>query len=472
MANGENVIFTNENSLYSRVAPTEEQLEKLKSAWNELADFLVKHVREKYGYSSRTWIQGSYKFKTLIQPVVKDEEYDIDLGFYFTKQEVSDKSASDLRDLINEALDVFKTQCADVKKVEEPKTRCCRLTYLDSFHIDVPVYILDADKDERTLAVLPDDWETSDPKAIYVWFKDTVPEEYRKEVRRLIYYLKGWSAVNFSHPAKPKLSSITLTVLAAQFYSLNPTKFSEGNDEERLINLAIWMKAKLGSTFNVPNPVYPTENLCRFEQADKPFIEEKLRILSQAALDAQNADSEAGAAVAWQQAFGYLIDLPADVDALVQGEKETFKSQLTIPHTQSKTPRIKITVWSKDKKQVESTHYDSVAGVPKDRYLTFSIENSHELPAGARAIWTVRNKGSDAASVFDHGHVKGPLQIHEQVEEHTEYVGAHFMDCAIVLNGAINSIVRVPVSIGNKFQHLMRDTFERKQRVKPFRGRI
>lgn len=72
-----------EQTLLKRVTPTTEQREFLQAQWNALADHLKKALYDDYGYPISTWLQGSYKYGTLIRPVHVDEEYDVDVGIYF-----------------------------------------------------------------------------------------------------------------------------------------------------------------------------------------------------------------------------------------------------------------------------------------------------------------------------------------------------------------------------------------------------
>ena len=70
-------------TLHSRVTPTSEQREYLQNAWNDLAEFLKVNLNAKFGFPISTWIQGSYKYGTLIRPTHPDEGYDVDVGVYF-----------------------------------------------------------------------------------------------------------------------------------------------------------------------------------------------------------------------------------------------------------------------------------------------------------------------------------------------------------------------------------------------------
>ena len=72
-----------EQTLISRVSPTTQQREFLQTRWNELAEHLKVSLKAQHGHPISTWLQGSYKYGTLIKPVHPDEEYDVDMGVYF-----------------------------------------------------------------------------------------------------------------------------------------------------------------------------------------------------------------------------------------------------------------------------------------------------------------------------------------------------------------------------------------------------
>ena len=72
-----------DQTLIGRVTPTSEQREFLQKHWNGLATHLKSRLATRHGYPISTWLQGSYKYATLIKPVRLGEEYDVDVGVYF-----------------------------------------------------------------------------------------------------------------------------------------------------------------------------------------------------------------------------------------------------------------------------------------------------------------------------------------------------------------------------------------------------
>jgi tRNA nucleotidyltransferase (CCA-adding enzyme) len=71
-----------DQTLIGRVTPTTTQRDFLQEQWNRLADHLKQSLK-RHGYNISTWLQGSYKYGTLIKPVRREEEYDVDVGVYF-----------------------------------------------------------------------------------------------------------------------------------------------------------------------------------------------------------------------------------------------------------------------------------------------------------------------------------------------------------------------------------------------------
>lgn len=173
------LFFSNDTAretLHRRITPTDDQQADQQERWKHLAEFLKSKLKEVTGHSMQTWLQGSYKFKTQIRPWTKDAQFDIDLGLYFEwkgEPEDGEYEPEDLKEMVQSALkEYLEDEENDATSVEDPKERCNRISFEPDFHIDVPCYHLDAGRDARSLATQALGWEDSDPKAIYVWFKD------------------------------------------------------------------------------------------------------------------------------------------------------------------------------------------------------------------------------------------------------------------------------------------------------------
>jgi hypothetical protein len=431
-----------EQTLIGRVTPTAEQREFLQEQWNNLAEHLKKTLSARHGYTISTWLQGSYKYATLIKPVHLGEEYDVDVGLYFEWDDEQDvePTPKQLRDWVQAELLDYEKTCACLKKVEVPaKERCSRASYIRQFHIDTPVYHLNTDSDVRRLACLSNKWEHSDPKNLYKWFKEVVPEGDRDQLRRLVRYLKAWAAVSFDDIPDSRPSSIFLTVLAAEeFRGLWLHRFLRMADDEALIKVIGAIYRRLSANKKVSNPVDTREDLNRMSSSEWDGFLPRLATLHDIAERADAAEDEAGAALIWADAFSFLMPLPE------AGEVEVVDSRFG--QALMVLPEIDIQVLSDDSDRVIARHRNDVPGVAKGRRLVFSISNPQVIPKFATIEWTVRNEGTEADARSDLGHRRVAANM-LSCEEHTAYVGRHFMDCVVRVDGQVFALRRVAVNI-------------------------
>jgi len=431
-----------EETLYSRITPSAAQREFLQTQWNALADYLKLNLRQNYGYGISTWLQGSYKYGTLIKPVHIGEEYDVDVGVYFEwPQDDSARPAPrQLRDWVQRELLTYQTLVPELKIVEEPpKERCSRAIYEKHFHIDTPIYHLDQDLDQRRLACWSNKWEASDPKNLYRWFKDAVPEANREQLRRTVRYLKAWAAVAFEDADASRPSSILLTVLATEelkkifWWSVLDT-----DDEDLLTNVIAKMHNRLNEDPAVINPVDAKENLNRISTENWDAFLLRLRTLHECAQRAKEAADEPAAALIWSEAFSFLMPLP-EVEEVEIVEEGTSRALMQLPD-------IQIDVYGRNPRRHIGTFKNHVPSVVKDCDLEFRITNPQIVPDFAVVEWTVRNSDHEADEVGDLGHRRGGIR-QLTAEEHTRYAGRHYMDCVIRVHGSVYAVRRVPVTI-------------------------
>lgn len=429
-------------TLYGRVTPTLEQRQLLQEHWNALADRLKDRLSNR-GYSISTWIQGSYKYGTLIKPVHKGEEYDVDVGIYFSwdpNETDLSPSPQQLRCWVQqELLEYQKEVDALVKVVDPPKERCSRAIYMQQFHIDTPTYHLNPVKDARRLACMSGSWESSDPKLLYKWFRDVAGTDNLELMRRLIRYLKGWAAVAFKDAPKARPSSIFLTVTVAEAFSeVCGTCLPGIADDDALIAVIAILFQRFGKDSRVPNPVDGKENLNRIPKDLWDTFITRLKVLNEAAQAADAAEDEVSAAFAWEGAFSFLMPLP-EADGVEVVEPATNLALMQVPD-------IEVRVYDNRDGKLLATHTNEVPSVAKNRKLVFDLANKHVLPKYADISWTVRNDGEEAVHIGDLGHFRRGTSMHT-VDEITAYLGKHYMDCVIRLNGTIFAARRVPVNI-------------------------
>lgn len=430
-----------DQTLIGRITPTAEQREFLQEQWNNLAKHL-KNVLNKHGYTISTWLQGSYKYATLIKPVHPGEEYDVDVGVYFEWDEEQDMEPTpkQLRDWVQTELVEYEKSCEDLKKVEVPaKERCSRASYVRQFHIDTPVYHLNTDSDVRRLACLSDKWEHSDPKKLYKWFKDAVNGDDRDQLRRLVRYLKAWAAVSFDDVPESRPSSIFLTVVATEAYQdLWLQRLLGLADDDALVAVVKKLHIRLFNDRKVRNPVDEDEDLNRMSSEAWDGFLPRLAALQDIAERAGIAEDEASAALIWSEAFSFLMPLP-ETDQVEIVDENSGRAVMQLPE-------VEIKVFAGNPGRLVATHRNEVPGVAVDCSLIFTIVNPHVVPEFATVEWTVRNEGREADQRSDLGHRRVGMRL-LSAKEHTAYRGRHFMDCVVRVNGQIYAVRRVPVGI-------------------------
>lgn len=441
-----------EQTLINRVSPTTRQREFLQASWNDLAEYLKVSLKAKHGYAISTWLQGSYKYGTLIKPVRAEEEYDVDLGVYFEwgEGESIEPTADQLRRWVQQELVDYHDHCADIRSVTEPpKERCSRASYEHQFHIDTPVYHLNSDTDKRRLACLTKGWETSDPKTFYKWFRDALAGSEREQVRRVIRYLKAWAALSFDDIPDSRPSSIFLTVLATEAYpDIGLALLLGVADDDALISIVRTIHARLNRNRRVQNPATRVnEDLNRMsDEAWDAFLPRLDALLDIAERASESAD-EGAAALIWSEAFSFLMPLP-EVDEVELVDEQTSRALMQVPEID-----IAVYTGSGRQRRFVSKHRNQVAGVAKDCALVFTIANPQVVPMFATVEWTVRNRGLDADESSDLGHRRVGMRM-LQNEERTLYLGTHHMDCIVRVNGQVYAARRVPVTIRDVQHHV------------------
>jgi hypothetical protein len=440
-----------DQTLIGRVTPTPDQREFLQEQWNNLAVHLRKTLDNRHGYTISTWLQGSYKYATLIKPVHSGERYDVDVGVYFEWDDEQDAEPTpkQLRDWVQAELLEYEKSCEELKNVEvPPKERCSRSSYIRQFHIDTPVYHLNTGTDVRRLACLSDKWEHSDPKKLYKWFKDAVSGDDRDQLRRLVRYLKAWAAVSFDDAPDSRPTSVFLTVVATQAYQdLWANRLLGLADDDALVAVIKKVHGRLFDDRKVANPVDTSEDLNRMSSEAWDGFLPRLAALQSITERADDAEDEASAALIWSEAFSFLMPLP-ETDQVEMVDESSGRAVMQLPE-------VEIKVFTGDPALLVATHRNEVPGVAKNCSLTFTIINPHVVPEYATVEWTVRNEGLEADQRSDLGHRSVGMRQLTAVE-HTAYVGRHFMDCVIRLNGQVYAVRRVPVIVRD-VQHVERN---------------
>ena len=422
-------------TLHRRIRPTEQQYESQQAEWNNLRDFIVMGLSDDCGLSIDTWLQGSYKFGTQIRPSQKGEQFDIDLGIYAIWSGAPSDGPlgpAELKARVQALLKDYANADEEGRcTVHDPKERCNRIQIGHDFHIDTPCYHLDRGADARNLATESDNWEPSDPKAIYLWWREAFPEEFRARARRIVQYFKMWAALTFSEGSRP--SSVMLTVLVAQAIKKIQSAELSGDDE--------WFSAiatLLANEFDlsiVSNPVDSNENLNRLSASNTRLIESSLIDLNKICEKALGADNKVVASEIWSEAFKQFFPLPEDTSL-----KESAGSLVPFKFD----PQVSILARTRTGAKKDFTGLNRIGPIPRDCDIYFEIQNSDDLPLGSIVKWVVRNEGNEAEEENDLGHTAGDGLA---VNEHSAYRGNHFMDVSIWKFGQLIGRRRIPVVI-------------------------
>ncbi|WP_374597884.1 cyclic GMP-AMP synthase DncV-like nucleotidyltransferase [Sphingosinicella sp.] len=436
-----------DQSLYARITPSADQFATQQARWNDLADFLKSRLKDDAGYPMSTWLQGSYKFDTQIRPWKSGAKFDIDLGLYFEwagDDDEGDYEPAGFKELVQNALlDYAEDAENDATGVEEPKERCCRISFRPDFHIDVPCYHLDRGADRRALATETRGWEASDPKAIYKWFKDLLPDQAdRAQLRRLVCYFKMWAALKIKDAAA-RPSSIMLTVLVAQaFGDLDRSALADDDD---LLEKTITVVADtLDGDGAVPNPADPAEDLNRLDADATSAFRARLREFIDTARRANAATSEESAAEIWTEAFEHFFPMPEDLaaESYEGGQASVGKGTALVAYAFD--PQIYVRAESKDNASYVREGVNEIGVIVKNCSIHFELMNAAQLPAGASVRWTVRNRGHEAWSKNDIGHFAGAELT---ADEQSAYNGNHAMDVAVYQWGRIIGRRRVEITV-------------------------
>jgi Adenylyl/Guanylyl and SMODS C-terminal sensor domain/Second Messenger Oligonucleotide or Dinucleotide Synthetase domain len=428
------------DTLNKRVRPGDDQMEFLRLKKDALEAHLRRDLPQRTDCAVSTWLQGSYKLHTLIRPVHKRDEYDVDLGVYVAWETAAGErwSPEALRRHVQASVLAYTDAAGVLKGVDDPpKERCSRLKFTRQFHIDVPAYHVDPRSGLTRLATLSHGWERSDPEQMVQWFQARLDGDDRARVRRVVRYVKAWSALTFADQANARPSSLLLTVLCVDAFTARIGE-RDLDDDDLLHEIVTTIHERLRADRHVQNPVPADQDrdINRLDDAGfQTFMTALARLVDTARRACDGAD-DAMAATIWAEAFDYLFPLPD-----VEGLAESMPGQgILVP-----TPSIDIEVLS-ERGQSLRRYQGEADFVRIGETLRFRITNPQALPPQARIRWVVRNVGEQAYDENDLGHSvfdTGALVR----EERAAYLGRHFMDCEVYQAGRIRSITRVPVHI-------------------------
>jgi hypothetical protein len=421
-----------EDTLHGRISLSEEQLTYARERKDALLGHLKPELRSALGIDVRHWLQGSYKNHTLIAPVRKGEEFDIDVGVYLLCHADNEGlDAGDAKQLNRDILTEFATN-SGTATIDESKARCERIRYPGSFHIDVPLYYIDEATDVCRLATNAEGWIDSDPKEFQDWF-DRAVQHYSDlelgKLRRVIRYLKAWSCLKWPKQ-KDRPSSIALTVLVAQHFD------NSDEDDDAYCGTVAAIADAFDTDQEVLSPING-DDLLGLDKTQTDDVRAKLNGLKSACDFIRESSDPVEQYAIWTGIFEHLFP------PLKESQNQVASLQ-NLPAI-TRPPRIGVRHLDKSKRELSNSVTDRIRPF-KGEHLYFRVDNRSDYGPTARVHWLVRNREKEASLVNDLGHTSIHSLDYEQYES-CAYRGKHYMECMIIDNAQLHGFGWVEVSI-------------------------
>lgn len=284
--------------------------------YKSLGDWLHRKESKVAEYDPEVYAQGSFRYGTVIRPLLRSDEYDLDLvcRLILKKANITQKK---VKGLVGNEVQAY-AHAYSFKEPATEKYRCWRLDYSDhvKFHMDIlpcvpeDVAFIDqlcrlgvpkelaasavaiTDTRHAKYSVIAVDWPSSNPHGVAGWFEarmraiaqerliklvekrlyasvDDVPAyEWKTPLQRSIQILKRHRDVMFKNSPEWKPLSMIITTLATHSYS------GESGLYDALVNIIDHMPNYISPKVpRIPNPVNPAEDFAdrwskdpRFEQ--------------------------------------------------------------------------------------------------------------------------------------------------------------------------------------------------------------
>ncbi|MCY3822190.1 MAG: hypothetical protein OXH52_23010 [Gammaproteobacteria bacterium] len=222
--------------------------------------------------------QGSYAMKTMVQH--PDNDYDIDDGVYFNKEELvgdrgAEMSALKVRQMVRDALDD-----GSFKRAPEVRSNCVRVYYAAGYHVDLPAYrrvtVNDWGHETYRHELASSEWKRSDARDVTDWFDrenqrqspDTING---RQLRRIVRQIKKYARSRQSWTAQI-LSGFGITALVVECYRANLNR-----EDVALYDTMAGIRNRLKANLTVKHPVTPGDTITKGDDdARARFLRERL----------------------------------------------------------------------------------------------------------------------------------------------------------------------------------------------------
>lgn len=310
------------------------------------------------GIEAEIFLQGSAKLGTVTKPIEDNDEYDIDAVCELKNVSKKNFTQKQVKDIFGKDI---KTYATANNMNEKPKNgkRCWTLNYNENakFHMDFLPGVIDAndfgillkskqytkvDYKETTLAItdktslvynaISDDWEVSNPKGYFEWFKEKMKDRYisqrqtlakkmnmdiekvpeykiKTSLQKSIQILKRHRDIFFKNKEDLKVSSIIITTLAAHSYTGNPSL--SVSLLEILDKMPNFITCN-GNEYMILNPINPMENFADKWKENNDLVKEF---------------------------YGWIRNAKADILAIIKEEDNIFENKSIRENYQNKFGR-------------------------------------------------------------------------------------------------------------------------------------
>lgn len=198
--------------------------------------------------------QGSYAMKIMVRD--PDNDYDIDDGVYFRKEDLVGERGAEMtslqaRQMVRNAVDDGK-----FKRAPEVHSNCVRVFYEKGYHVDLPVYrrvvtsTAFGDEVHYELAA-SSGWKRSDARDVSDWYEDERAKSADgAQLRRINRDLKKYARSRYSWRGGI-LSGFGITVLTTERYRVND------REDRALYDTMVAIRDRLSWDLQVAHPVTP-----------------------------------------------------------------------------------------------------------------------------------------------------------------------------------------------------------------------
>lgn len=369
--------------------------------------------------------QGSMAMGLTINPL--NEEYDIDDGIYIRKKQIDYDdiktwpTTATVHQLVKEACDVKN-------RTVEDKTTCVRIVYANSYHVDLPIYIKDFEKNEfiPKLAHKEDGWIDSDPRANTEYYKN-YKQQYGDILQRLIMYLKAIKDYQITSYGQPfDISGFELMLLCCKYISKTP--INADNDGSTLLNICELILNNLKENTPLLKPITNEDLWNNRTEEDKNTIIAMFEYIKDVLEQAESEITKDLAKKVCTDLFGNRFHTKNQIQLFVFGSLTHRKS---LQWSYSKKGNVRIT--STYKVNGQTLCYNST--LLKKGISVWFTANVWNISGDYSIKWQVTNTGEEAKAkeALRGGFIESNHGKYIRTEK-TEYRGSHIVQCFVIQN--------------------------------------